>query len=83
MSVDDYEVEHHLTPRGWEEGDSFYYGKPQKNLVAPSDRVLTVADHSTQSSRFSASSSEWVEKWRSSDEAEISRLVKQFGERPK
>jgi hypothetical protein len=82
MSVDDYEQEYHLTPRGWEAGDSFFYGHPQKNLAPPQDRVLTVADRTEQSSRFSKSTSEWIEKWRSPDGAEVDRLVKQFGSKP-
>jgi hypothetical protein len=83
MSADNYEQDYHLTPRGWEVGDSFYYGSPQKNLPPPTDRVLTVADRTEQASPFSPSIHEWVEKWRSSDKAEVDRLVKQFGSTPK
>jgi hypothetical protein len=82
MSVDRYEEEYHLTPRGWEKGDSFYYGRPTKNLVPPQDRVRTMANTNEQSSRFSPPTEGWVEKWRSSDEAEVDRLLKQFGSRP-
>lgn len=83
MSVDNYEDEYHLTPRGWEEGDSYYYGKAQKNIAPPKDRVLTVVDHSEQSSRFAPSVSSWVEKWRSSDAAKVAELISKFGPRPK
>jgi hypothetical protein len=82
MSVDDYEDEYHLTPRGWVEGDSYYYGKPQKNIAPPKDRVLTLVDHTEQSSRFAPSVSNWVEKWRSSDAVMVEELISKFGARP-
>lgn len=82
MSVDDYEDEYHLTPHGWVEGDSYYYGKAQKNIAPPKDRVLTIVDRSVQSSRFAPSVSEWVEKWRSSDKSKVEELIAKFGSKP-
>jgi hypothetical protein len=82
MSADRYDVEYHLTPRGWEEGTAYFYGDPQGVVPVPKDAVLTLLKETFQSSPFSKDEVSWSEKWRSSQKTDIELLQKKFGARP-
>ena len=80
MSADKFETEYHLTPNGWVSGTAYFYGKAEKKIAPPADRVLTVIELLEQSSRFSPTEQSTSEKWRSPDvsDAELVDLQKRF-----
>jgi len=82
MSVDRYEREYHLTPRGWEVGTFSVYGHVKESAISPKDRVLTVVRQVEQSSDYSSDDVWWVEQWRSSDASVVEKLLEEFGHRP-
>jgi hypothetical protein len=53
MSVDRYEREYHLTPAGWQVGTYSYYGKAERAVPAPSNRVPTIVKEVEQTSGWS------------------------------
>ena len=53
MAVDNLETEYHLTPHGWVVGTSYFFGKTEKEVAPPPDRVLTLVRKIYQSSRWS------------------------------
>ena len=63
MAVDRYSVEYHLTPRGWIEGTETFFGKTQKELSPPEDRVETWLKEVEQSSGYSPESVDWNVIW--------------------
>ena len=79
MSYDDYEREYHLTPNGWVTGRYWYFGKSEKEVAPPSDRLLTVKKSVTQSSGWSREDVSFSEEWRfeGADE-EIKKLKMKF-----
>ena len=84
MSYDDYETEYHLTPHGWKSGTSYFYGKAQKEVQPPSDRVLTVVRHVTQASGWSREEVSWRTDWTSPNTPPdvLKALMVKYGERP-
>ncbi len=80
MAVDDMETEYHLTPSGWVQGTYYFFGKTQKEIAPPADRVLTIVERVYQRSQWSAEERSVTEKWRSpkvTDE-EIKELRRRF-----
>lgn len=82
MSASNEWTEWHLTPRGWERGSEKMDGSLGKQLVDPPvDRVLTMQYF--EWSGFGAKVQKGTNKeWRSDNEEEIQKLLKQFGECP-
>jgi hypothetical protein len=80
MAVDKFETEYHLTRSGWHKGTSYFFGKTQKEVAPPSDRLLTVVQLVEQSSRWAASETSLSEKWRSPDigDSELQELRAKF-----
>ncbi len=54
MSVDNWDQEHHLTPRGWISGSSRYYGRVDSEVPRPDDAVETWEEHCEQRSAWSS-----------------------------
>jgi hypothetical protein len=52
MSFDNFEVEYHLTPKGWIEGSRWYLGAKHRDVPPPKNRVETWRRHSEQSSQW-------------------------------
>lgn len=52
MSLDHLETEYHLTPNGWIQGTSLFYGKGE-TVPPPPDRVLTLVELIEQASGWS------------------------------
>jgi hypothetical protein len=80
VAVDDLKTEYHLTESGWTTGTSFFFGKTTNEIASPPDRVLTMLEHISQSSRFSSAQTSWTEIWRSpkvTDE-ELAKLQQKF-----
>jgi hypothetical protein len=84
MSCDDYSVEYHLTPSGWKTGASYFYGKPQKEIQPPSDRLLTVVQDAVQTSRWSTEEVSWRTEWTAPDTPPevLKKLFAEYGEHP-
>ncbi|QHG70168.1 hypothetical protein [Ensifer adhaerens] len=81
MSASNEWTEWHLTPRGWEEGDSktdFAFN----SKAAPADAVQTVKNREYLSSSFSKLEKTSEIQWSSDDKALIAELLAKFGEAP-
>jgi hypothetical protein len=65
MAYDDVETEWHLTPRGWIQGTRWFFGKTDKEIPPPHDRVLTMVDRTYQRSGWSKEENTQRETWRS------------------
>lgn len=80
MAVDDLKTEYHLTPNGWVTGTSYFFGKTKKEMPRPSDAILTMVDHTYQSSRWSAEENSWTERWRAAGvtDEQIAELQRKF-----
>jgi len=85
MSVDRYEREYHLTPRGWVKGTFTHYGTVKEEIPAPSDRVFTRIEEVEDSFGFNSSEVSWRDGWRSRKvtRQQIDLLFRKFGEYPK
>ena len=81
MTASNEWTEWHLTPRGWEEGDSktdfAKFDKP-----TPSDRVETVEHREVVSSAFSPLEVTNDIIWSSEDKALVASLRAKFGDAP-
>jgi hypothetical protein len=81
MSASDEWTQWHLTPRGWEKGDSETdfnsFDKP-----TPDDRVQTVEYRELVASSFSGLEVTNEVIWSNEDEAAIVALTRKFGEAP-
>ena len=74
-----YEVEFHLTPRGWIEGSSWYSGNIQKEVEPPQDRVLTVRKYTDQIGGWSPENVRYNVQWlKEALEKEIEELEKKY-----
>lgn len=84
MSCDDYSVEYHLTPSGWKIGTTYFYGKPQKEIQPPSDRLLTVVQDTVQTSRWSPEEVSWRTAWTAPNTApeKLKELFSKYGKHP-
>lgn len=82
MSYDRYEREYHLTPSGWKLGTFFFYGKADKVIPAPPDRVLTLVKEVEQASGYSPEDVRWRTDWTSDDKKNVAVLLKKFGDQP-
>ncbi|GEC42064.1 hypothetical protein JOH52_002827 [Sinorhizobium meliloti] len=81
MSASNEWTEWHLTPRGWEEGDSKTdFAKNSK--PTPKDRVQTVEHREFLSSSFSRLEVTNDIIWSSDDESLIAELRAKFGDAP-
>lgn len=80
MAVDDLEHEYHLTPNGWVNGTTYFFGNTDKELPPPPDRVLTMVEKTYQSSRWSKEEISSRETWRAADVSaeQIAELMKKF-----
>lgn len=81
MSASNEWTEWHLTPRGWEEGDS-KTDFASKSEAAPADAVQTVKYREYLSSSFSKLEKTSEIEWSSDDKALIAELRAKFGEPP-
>ena len=84
MAFDSYDVEWHLTPNGWFSGDTWYFGKKDSGVAAPTNRLLTTRKSVRQRSEWSKEDTSWRETWRadSATDAEIQALMQEYP-RPK
>ena len=80
MAYDKYDVEYHLTPQGWVSGTEWFFGKVQKEVPPPEDRVETWIRHEEQSSGWSRPDIEWKRAWISDAVSgqEIEKLHQRF-----
>ncbi len=76
-------IEWHLTPRGWKPGNEKREFPPyQKEVEAPSDRVLTCRYH-----QGVAINSIWIQKytsriWEIADKNVVDEMIDKFGDCP-
>jgi hypothetical protein len=84
MACDEWEHEYHLTRLGWISGNFFFRGTLAKQVLSPSDRVMTVVQENMYSSADGPVKTTWRCNWKSSDHTaeEINALLRQFGYRP-
>jgi len=84
MAYDEWEHEYHLTSLGWISGKFFFRGILAKQVLAPSDRVMTVIQENMFSSTDGPLRTTWRCDWKSLDHTaeEINALLRQFGYRP-
>lgn len=82
MSYDRYEREYHLTPSGWKVGTFSFYGKADKIVPVPSDRVLTLIKEVEQASGYSSEDISWRTAWQTDNKEAVAVLIKQFGDKP-
>ena len=64
MAYDNLETDHHLTPRGWVDGDSRFFGKTDVSREIPKDRVLTLTHKTYQQSAYSREERSVRTTWR-------------------
>ena len=64
MAYDRYSIEYHLTPRGWIEGTTTYFGTVDREVALPADRVETWLKDVEQSSGWSPEDVSWSRTWR-------------------
>ena len=68
MAADRYTTEFHLTPTGWQSGNSTFFGKPQGETVEPpEDRVETWIHSVFQASEWSNEEHSWQLDWESNE----------------
>ena len=79
-ATDDFEVEFHLTPNGWQRGSEWFFGELQAATPSPANRLLTLKQRIYQSSPVATPLVTWVTVWRKSGvpEHEIEELRKKF-----
>jgi hypothetical protein len=82
MSASNEWTEWHLTPRGWEEGDTKKDFVGTKTTPTPKDRVLTFRYKEFLSSVYSKPDIGKTMIWRCNDEQLIKNLLDKFGECP-
>ena len=81
MAYDKYDIDYHLTPRGWIKGTSEFFGVTDGSPeIPPDDRVLTEHLSVRQSSGYSDAHDSWRETWRSGSisDDELRALKKKF-----
>lgn len=85
MAYDRYSIEWHLTPGGWVRGTETYFGKSEKEIPPPSDRVETWLIEVEQSSGYSTEDVDWKTIWSSPDRTplEIAAIRSAFPPPPK
>ena len=76
--------EYHLTPSGWVEGTSFYFGELHRRVERPADAVESWVRHMVQRHGFAEEKVEWRRRWRreSVSDDEVQALLRKFP-RPK
>ena len=82
MAADRYTTEFHLTPTGWQSGNSTFFGKPQGETVEPpEDRVETWIHSVFQASEWSNEEHSWQLDWESNEasNAEVLGLRDKWG----
>ena len=82
MAADRYTTEFHLTPTGWQSGNSTFFGKPQGETVEPpEDRVETWIHSVFQASEWSNEEHSWQLDWESNEpgDAEVLGLREKWG----
>ncbi len=82
MSASSEYREWHLTPRGWEPGTVQLDACPVGVTDAPNDRWLTCVYSEKMSHTTSPVVESVTEKWRSSEEAEVTKFLANFGTCP-
>jgi hypothetical protein len=78
--ADDFEVEYHLTPHGWQRGSEWFFGRMQAETTAPPDRVLTLKKRLYQRTVASDKDVGWITVWRDPKlpESELASLRTRF-----
>ena len=72
----------HLTPRGWEQGDSKLDFGAQTGRPIPADRVLTVRYSESMGSTYSKMTRGTEETWRAPDAERVEALLAEHGPCP-
>ena len=73
MAYDRYTVEYHLTTTGWIRGTETYFGKVDKEVAIPENRVETWIKEVEQSSGWSPEDITWQRVWASPSMTEQER----------
>lgn len=66
MAFDRTRDEWHLTPEGWVQGTSYYFGKPQREVAPPRNRIETWKRDQEQASSYARHEDiSWSRVWKS------------------
>jgi len=85
MAYDRYSIEWHLTPHGWVRGTETYFGRVEREVTQPEDRLETWLVEVEQSSGYSPEDVDWKIVWSTPDKtpSELAVIRSSFPPPPK